>query len=288
MNILFLGGTRFFGVHSVRELLDRGQSVTIATRGNAADPFGDSIRRIRLDRTDAQSVKNALSGKHFDVIIDNICYCSNDVRNLLDVVTCGRYVMTSSASVYLSHTDIREEVFDPMTMPLEWCSREDHPYEVIKQLAEAALFQQYPQIPSAAVRYTYVVGPDDYTNRMRFYVDHAVRGIPMHIDNMDSQIAFISSADAGRLLAHLAESDFRGSINACSPGTISVGEILAYVKARTGKAAVLSPDGEAAPYNGEPDFDMNTDRAAAIGFRFAPLNEWIYPLLDQYIADSLA
>lgn len=283
MNILFLGGTRFFGVHAVRELLQRGHHVTIATRGNAADPFGDSVQRIRLDRTNAQSVKDHLSGLHFDVIIDNICYCSNDVRNLLDVVTCDRYVMTSSASVYLSHTDIREEAFDPMAMPLEWCCREDHPYEVIKQLAEAALFQHYPQIPSAAVRYTYVVGPDDYTGRMRFYVEHAMRGIPMHIDNLDSQIAFIHSSDAGKLLAHLAESDFRGSINACSPGTISVGEILAYVQQRTGKAAILSPDGEPAPYNGEPNFHMNIDRAAAIGFHFPHLNEWIYSLLDHYI-----
>ena len=286
MNILFLGGTRFFGVHAVRELLRRGHSVTIATRGNAADPFGDSVRRIRLDRTSAQSMKDNLSGMHFDAVIDNICYCSNDVRNLLDVVTCGRYVMTSSASVYLSHTDIREEVFDPLSMPLEWCNREDYPYEVIKQLSEAALFQHYPDVNSAAVRYTYVVGPDDYTGRMRFYVEHAMRGIPMHIDNMGSQIAFIHSTEAGKLLADLAESDFRGSINACSPGTISVGEILEYVRQRTGKTAVLSPDGESAPYNGEPDFTMNIDRAAALGFRFSPLKEWIYPLLDQYIAET--
>ncbi|MGH4123418.1 MAG: NAD-dependent epimerase/dehydratase family protein [Clostridium sp.] len=34
MNILVLGGTRFFGVHLVDNLLKNGHQVTIANRGN--------------------------------------------------------------------------------------------------------------------------------------------------------------------------------------------------------------------------------------------------------------
>lgn len=33
MNILVIGGTRFFGIHMVNELLTAGHDVTIATRG---------------------------------------------------------------------------------------------------------------------------------------------------------------------------------------------------------------------------------------------------------------
>lgn len=33
MNILVIGGTRFFGIHMVNELLTAGYDVTIATRG---------------------------------------------------------------------------------------------------------------------------------------------------------------------------------------------------------------------------------------------------------------
>lgn len=33
MNILILGGTRFFGIDTVHELLRKGHDVTIATRG---------------------------------------------------------------------------------------------------------------------------------------------------------------------------------------------------------------------------------------------------------------
>lgn len=43
MNILMLGGTRFFGIHTVKALLSKGHAVTIATRGITKDEFGDAF-----------------------------------------------------------------------------------------------------------------------------------------------------------------------------------------------------------------------------------------------------
>ena len=77
MNILVIGGTRFFGIHMVNELLTAGYDVTIATRGKASDSFGDKVKRIFLERTKEESVREALSGTHYDVVIDKIAYCSN-------------------------------------------------------------------------------------------------------------------------------------------------------------------------------------------------------------------
>lgn len=62
MNILILGGTRFFGIHMVDELLSEGHQVTIATRGNVKDHWGERVERIILERTDADSMKQALAG----------------------------------------------------------------------------------------------------------------------------------------------------------------------------------------------------------------------------------
>ena len=177
MDILFLGGTRLFGVHAVRALLARGHAVTLVTRGFVKDPFGDSIRRIHVDRSSAPHVHAALDGRHYDVVCDNIAYCSNDVRALLDTVTCGRYVLTSSASVYPTLAlQTPESAFDPLVHPLEWCARTDHPYDEIKRQGECALFQAYPAMQGAALRYTYVVGEDDYTRRLHFYVEHVLHG----------------------------------------------------------------------------------------------------------------
>ena len=39
MEILVIGGTRFFGIHMVNKLLENGHDVTIATRGKASDDY---------------------------------------------------------------------------------------------------------------------------------------------------------------------------------------------------------------------------------------------------------
>ncbi|MBX4261572.1 hypothetical protein KTC96_02520 [Clostridium estertheticum] len=54
----------------------------------------------------------------------------------------------------------------------------------------------------------FVIGIDDYTNRVLFYVEHIVKEIPMFIDNIDNQMGFISSADAGKFLSFLAGNNY--------------------------------------------------------------------------------
>ena len=61
MNILVLGGTGFFGKHLVWELLHRGHEVTIATRGRTPDDFGDRVRRLIVDRTDARQMEQVFA-----------------------------------------------------------------------------------------------------------------------------------------------------------------------------------------------------------------------------------
>ena len=92
MKILVLGGTRFFGIHMVNDLLDKGHDITIATRGRTPDSFDGRVERITFERTDPASVREALAGKHFDVIIDKIAYCSNDIRMLMDAADFDRYI----------------------------------------------------------------------------------------------------------------------------------------------------------------------------------------------------
>ena len=56
-----------------------------------------------------------------------------------------------------------------------------------------------------------------------------------------------------------------------------------YVEAKTGARAVISNEGDEAPYNGEPEYSINTDQAKKLGYRFSALKDWIYELLDYYI-----
>lgn len=284
MKILVLGGTRFFGVHMVNALLEAGHEVTIATRGQATDDYGDRVKRIIYNRSDADSVRQALGGIHFDVVIDKIAYCSNDIKYVLEVIDCDKYIHTSSTAVYEpKHMDTVEEDFDAMGKELVWCERKDFAYDEIKRQAECALWQMYPDKNRVAVRLPFVIGEDDYTKRLLFYVEHTMKSIPMNIDNPDCQMGFVRSDEAGRFMAFLAEQDFTGAINGSAGGTISLKEIIQYVENKTGSKAIISVDGEAAPYNGEPEYSINTERAQKLGFTFSNLRDWIYDLVDFYI-----
>lgn len=284
MKILVLGGTRFFGKHLVRALLAAGHEVTIATRGQAGEDFDGRTGRLIIERTDPECLKRVIGITHYDVIFDNIAYCSNDVKNILDAADCDRYIMTSTTAVYHKHMDTRESDFDPLTKELVWCNRPEVSYDEGKRLAECALFTRYSHIKAAAVRYPFVIGTDDYTGRLAFYVRHILEGKPMYVDHFDAELAFVRSDEAGAFLAFLAESGFCGQINGSSSQTVSVHEIADYVEKKTGKSVLLARDGDPAPYNGEQSYTINTERAEGLGFHFTPLREWIYGLIDHYIS----
>lgn len=284
MKVLVLGGTRFFGVHLVNALVENGHDVTIATRGLTKDSFGEKVNRIVIERTSPDSLANALGDKYYDVVCDNLAYCSNDVKYLLDNIKCGRYVMTSTASVYDKlHMGITESEFNPHTYELKWCSRMDYPYPEIKRQAECALFQEYSHFEAVAVRFPYVVGEDDYTERLYFYVKSILEENPMHIDCLDEEIPFIKSTEAGQFIAWIVEQDFTGTINGNNTGTITLHEIIDYVEKKTSKKAIYSMTGAEGPYNGVESFNLDTKHAKDLGYDFPELREWIYNLLDYYI-----
>lgn len=284
MKILVIGGTRYFGIHMVHELLSAGHDVTIATRGKASDSFGDKVKRIFLERTKEDSVQEALRGTHYDVVIDKIAYCSNDIKYVMDVVDCDKYIYMSSTSVYdPKHWSTVEEDFEGIGNELIWCDRKAFPYEQIKRQAEYALWQQYPEKNWIAVRYPFAIGKDDYTKRLLFYVEHTMKSIPMNIDNVDYQMSYIRSNEAGKFIAFLVGKDVNGAINGASDGTISLKEIIEYVEKKTGTKAIINSEGEDAPYNGEPEYSICTDKAKSLGYKFSELKDWIYELLDYYI-----
>lgn len=85
------------------------------------------------------------------------------------------------------------------------------------------------------------------------------------------------------ILLHIYIKNVNGAINGSASGTISLREVIGYVEEKTGKCAVLSENREEAPYNGEPEYSINTDKAEKMGYHFSNLKDWIYELLDYYI-----
>ena len=285
MKILVVGGTQFIGIHLVERLLAAGNEVTIATRGKAKDSFGTSVDRIIIERTDSESIYRELKGKFYDVVYDSQAYSSNEIKYLLDTVDCGKYIETSTVSVYFPNFKpaLPESDFDPYSYPLKWCYRDDFGYDEIKRQAECAMFQTYSHIPCVAVRFPIVIGADDYTKRLYFYLEHIVKSKPMHIDNLTTKMEFIMSSEAGKFLAWLADKNFSGSINAANHGSVSLAEIIKYVESMSGANAIISENGEQSPFNGFPEYGLNLERAERLGYTFPNLATPLYNLLDRYI-----
>ena len=217
----------------VNALIDAGHDVTVATRGNNALGFDGSVKQVVMDRTDADSVKKAFEsnrftemtspgccGKatdaHFDVVIDKVAYSSNDVRALLPNIKCDRYIQMSSCSVYKKDAPlIGENEFDAAKYPLVWADRTED-YDESKRQAERAAYEFMDAGKCVFVRYPIVLGENDYTERLRFYVEHIMNDSPMFVDDLDYGISFIHEKEAGEFIAFLAGADVCGPINGCS------------------------------------------------------------------------
>ena len=281
MKILVVGGTRFFGRPMLRDLLFAGHDVTVATRGRSTVPYKGDLKSVVVDKTDPQAVAKAFQRDFYDVVIDKVAYASNDVRSLVDNLRFKRYVLMSSCAVYSdTHANINEDEFDASSHELKWIDRPSD-YAEGKRQAECAALNLLAKEDVALIRYPVVTGEHDYTGRLLFYVDHIINGKPMYIDNLDSQIPFVHEREAGSFIAHIAPMDVTGPVNGCSSGTVSPREIVNYVEKKTGRTAILSDDGDRAPFNGiMGTYSFDTTKAESTGFKFSNVHDWIYDLID--------
>lgn len=284
--VLVIGGTRFMGVQLVKQLISLGNEITIATRGRKKDSFGIDVERVVMDISNKESVAKALNGKRFDVVFDNLAYCSNYVDNVLSAVKCSRYIQLSSVESYKEKKiDLRETDFNPRKNPMKWVDVTAG-YVVGKRQAETALYQKYKGIDGVTVRIPYVTK----TERLYYYCSHIVNQIPMSIDDRARGFTFIRDTEVGSFLPWIANQTFRGPINLASEGMVTIDEIIKYIEKKTKQKAIIDVEnGDKSPFHeyNETTFSMNMDLAKGIGYKTSNIHEWFWDLLDKYIERAL-
>lgn len=283
--ILIFGGTRFFGKRLVESLLEAGHDLTIATRGLTVDPFGSTVKRAVVDREDEGQLQKILEGESYDVVYDNLCYSPNAAKIICKVLhnKVKRYIVTSSMAVYEPSLSLKESDFNPYEYPIVYGERKDFSYSEGKRLVESVLFQ-HATFPVIAVRFPVVIGENDYTKRLWFYVENIIKRKPFEVEDIEGDVSFIHEKEAGRFLAWLSSIDVSGPMNACNSGVISMREVIDFVEENTGMEAYIEAKGEnIAPYNGITNCTLDNTRARELGFQFRELKLDIHNILKNYI-----
>ncbi|MEQ2528335.1 NAD-dependent epimerase/dehydratase family protein [Bacillaceae bacterium CLA-AA-H227] len=290
-NILVLGGTRFFGRKLVDLLLEEGHNVTILTRGQSGNPFGDKVEHIIADRSNQTELAKKVEGRIFDIVYDNICFSPNEAYDFCELFNgkIGKLVLTSTLSVYGADGKEKFETdFDPYHYEIRLGNKEDFTYGEGKRQAEAVYFK-YAQFPVVAVRIPIVLGEDDYSRRLHLHVERIANGEPIGFVNMDAEMSFIQATEAAQFLKWAGMTEIEGPFNATANGRISLANLIKMIEAVTGKTAriaLVGNDEIISPYAVPTSWYMSNENAANKGFQFTNLDDWLKPLVETIAKES--
>ena len=282
MNILVLGGTRFFGKLLVERLIKEGHDVTILTRGQMADPFGDSVDRIKCLRSDNNMMRNCLSRKKFDIVYDHICFSSDDAAITCDIFGkghVGKYIFISSMYVYQGQEGLlKEGDFKPDDHEIQMGSRAIFSYEEGKRAAEV-YFARKANFPVVSVRFPIVMSRDDYTGRFAHYISRIIFDKNIYLPQPQGRMNFINADDAAEFLFWLKDQNYTGPINAATKKSFNTNELVDKLSDILGKKAQVVSEARKSdesfyPYHREDNMVMDVSRATSLGYQFSPFDDW--------------
>lgn len=283
--ILVIGGTRYFGKRLVSLLLESGDEVTLATRGITPYHFQKNVRHLKVDRKEPEQFQKVFSKENFDLVFDQYCYSPDEAKSAIDAFQkrVGRYIYTSTLSIYPNRGELVESDVDPHTCSFSYGKATDFAYGDAKRFAEAAFFRNAP-FPVAAMRIPLVLGEDDYTGRLDFHINRVFRKQPMVIPNLNARISIIHAQDAARFLFWLGGNEFTGAINAAAPTPISMAELMELIQKIVGNEPIIKkngPDEDHTPFADEDSRFLNLSLARSLGFQFRDYQDWLPDLITK-------
>lgn len=285
MKILIIGGNRFFGRHLASKLVQAKHEVTLMNRGNIDDGFGSLVQRLQVNRQDREALARVTQGQQWDLVFDQICYTSDEALMACQIFNgkTRRYVLTSSASVYDEGENLHESKFDPMTYRFTTSADRYKEYSEAKRQVESA-FSQQGNFSLAIVRPSYVIGVDDYTDRLKWHIERIARGLPIYFPNMQARSDFILSEQAADVLFKVGLSSYCGPVNCSTAGSISRHELIAICERIIGKKAVLTHvenEHDHSPYGAAGDNTLDLSRLKSLGYTGTSSFEWLPGLISQ-------
>ncbi|CAM5368581.1 epimerase [Streptomyces tanashiensis] len=294
MDILVIGGNRYFGKRLITLLRESGHRVTVLNRGSSAAPEG--IERLIADRDDEKALTSALAGRSFDVVVDQVCYTPRqaEIARRVFATRTRRYVMTSTVEVYEyedSAVPVAESALDLAAVTVDtglpWGDPEflDAHYGEGKRQAEAVFAAGSP-FAWASVRVAHVLGgADDFTGRLDHYARRIRAGEPISVPVVNHPATYVYVEEIAAFLAWAVGADFTGPVNAHSHGPLTTADLCAEIEKLVGGRTVFREVevGEVSPFSFARSYGMDNSRATALGYSFTDSGEWLARAVSETV-----
>lgn len=216
MQILVLGGTGFVGRHLAAACLAKGHAVTLFHRGRSNPNVLPEAEHVRGNRNESFE---PLRGRNFDLVFDTGGYEVPQVRAAARALRhpAMHYVFVSTISVY---SDFARGIEGG---PLQtWDEAETgkltlERYGALKAACERALDEEM-EGRVFHVRAGLILGPHDYDERFRYWLERIIRGGDVLAPGDPSALTqAIDARDLATWMVQCAEERRTGPCNATGP-----------------------------------------------------------------------
>jgi 2'-hydroxyisoflavone reductase len=228
LRVLMLGGTGFIGPHTIAALRLAGHQITLFNNDKESAKKFPQMESLFGDR---DGKIEALSGRDWDVVIDNSGYVTRHVKLTADALKdrVGHYIFISSISAYrdLTPPGIDEDyplatLADPTVEKVT-----NDTYGGLKAACENVVREVYGS-RYTVIRPTYIVGPGDPTDRFTYWPARAAQGGEMLAPGTSHDpVQFIDVRDLADFIAACAQHRHAGNYNVCNaPLSVRMGQLL--------------------------------------------------------------
>lgn len=294
MNILIIGGTRFQGPFLVSHLLDAGHAVTIFHRGNHYVQNWPNLTSIIGDREHSSDLA-LLSGRHYDVCIDNCAYNPSQIKLLSRFINTDQYYLISTVYVY-------KPGYYPLTEDSPTLSPADqdlltptiYNYGTMKALCEQQALLCFGS-ETLIIRPTIMIGPNDHTERLLFWCRlAAIHGKRIDIVSDNPMLQLIDVRDLANFIQYCIEHKKKGRVNLSGP-QLSLSALLDLVyKNYNGPLDSISLSMSDLPryalsnlpYCSHPASCYDSSLSLRLGCNYRSLSESIYDIYHSYVLNN--